>query len=80
MVGWPSKIPAIKNPIKGDNIDPATGEAFACVRDKKPFPKRKLKEYFDNNNFKIVNEYGEGLVIKGIGFRDPKMNINELDD
>ncbi len=48
--------------------------------DKKPFPKRKLKEYFDNNNFKIVNEYGEGLVIKGIGFRDPKMNINELDD
>ncbi|MCC9062413.1 T9SS type B sorting domain-containing protein [Flavobacterium piscisymbiosum] len=29
----------IKNPIKGDNIDPATGEAFACVRDKKPFPK-----------------------------------------
>ncbi|MGE6352391.1 T9SS type B sorting domain-containing protein [Flavobacterium sp. NPDC079362] len=29
----------IKNPIKGDNIDPETGEAFACVRDKKPFPK-----------------------------------------
>ncbi|WP_208683078.1 T9SS type B sorting domain-containing protein [Flavobacterium sp. SLB02] len=29
----------IKNPIKGDNIDPATGEAFTCVRDKKPFPK-----------------------------------------
>lgn len=29
----------IKNPIKGDNIDPATGEAFGCVRDKKPFPK-----------------------------------------
>lgn len=30
---------AIKNPIKGDNIDPATNEAFACVRDLKPFPK-----------------------------------------
>jgi gliding motility-associated-like protein/uncharacterized repeat protein (TIGR01451 family) len=29
----------IKNPIKGDNIDPETGEAIACVRDKKPFPK-----------------------------------------
>ncbi|MBS7255246.1 T9SS type B sorting domain-containing protein [Flavobacterium branchiicola] len=29
----------IKNPIKGDNIDPATGEAYGCVRDKKPFPK-----------------------------------------
>ncbi|WP_428230784.1 T9SS type B sorting domain-containing protein [Flavobacterium sp.] len=29
----------IKNPIKGDNIDPLTGEAVACVRDKKPFPK-----------------------------------------
>lgn len=28
-----------KSPIKGDNIDPATGEAFACVRDLKPFPK-----------------------------------------
>ncbi|WP_264552905.1 T9SS type B sorting domain-containing protein [Flavobacterium sp. N2038] len=29
----------IKNPIKGDNIDPATNEAYGCVRDKKPFPK-----------------------------------------
>lgn len=29
----------VKNPIKGDNIDPATGEAYTCVRDKKPFPK-----------------------------------------
>jgi P4 family phage/plasmid primase-like protien len=47
--------------------------------DKKPFPKRKLKEYFDNNNFKVVSS-DEGPIIKGIGFRDPKMNINELDD
>lgn len=29
----------IQNPIKGDNIDPATGLAYACVRDNKPFPK-----------------------------------------
>ncbi|KAF2339262.1 T9SS type B sorting domain-containing protein [Flavobacterium tistrianum] len=29
----------IANPIKGDNIDPATGLAYACVRDNKPFPK-----------------------------------------
>ena len=29
----------IENPVKGDNIDPATGLAFACVRDNKPFPK-----------------------------------------
>lgn len=28
-----------KSPIKGDNIDPATGEAYGCVRDNKPFPK-----------------------------------------
>lgn len=28
-----------KSPIKGDNIDPATGEAYGCVRDQKPFPK-----------------------------------------
>ncbi|SNR96884.1 DUF11 domain-containing protein, partial [Flavobacterium sp. ov086] len=30
---------ANKNPIKGDNIDPATGVAYGCVRDNKPFPK-----------------------------------------
>ncbi|SHL34465.1 T9SS type B sorting domain-containing protein [Flavobacterium saccharophilum] len=30
---------ANKNPIKGDNIDPATGLAYGCVRDNKPFPK-----------------------------------------
>ncbi|WP_166921384.1 T9SS type B sorting domain-containing protein [Flavobacterium poyangense] len=30
---------AKKNPIKGDNIDPATGEVVNCVRDGKPFPK-----------------------------------------
>ncbi|MCD0469377.1 T9SS type B sorting domain-containing protein [Flavobacterium sp. JAS] len=30
---------ANKNPIKGDNIDPATGLAYGCVRDLKPFPK-----------------------------------------
>ncbi|UPZ17847.1 T9SS type B sorting domain-containing protein [Flavobacterium humidisoli] len=28
-----------KNPVTGDNINPATGEAYACVRDNKPFPK-----------------------------------------
>ncbi|MDX6190414.1 DUF11 domain-containing protein [Flavobacterium sp. Fl-318] len=30
---------AKKNPIKGDNIDPLTGEVITCVRDGKPFPK-----------------------------------------
>jgi len=47
--------------------------------DKKPLPRKKLKEYFNNNGFDIVsNTYGGNL--KGFKAKDPsQVDVNDID-
>lgn len=45
--------------------------------DKKPLQRKKFKEYFDNNGFKIANS-NRGIVIKGLKFK--VHNIVEVDE
>ena len=50
--------------------------------DKKPLQRKKFKEYFDNNGFKVVGT-NRGIVIKGIRIKEHNVEVdenNEFDD
>jgi len=51
-----------KNPIKGDNIDPLTGESYVCVRDNKPFPKIFLCGWSDKRIIDISSTRASRII------------------
>jgi len=54
-----------------------------AYNEKKPLPRKKFKEFFDNNGFKVSNSVGKGIVIKGYKMKNPNVvevnEFNELD-
>jgi P4 family phage/plasmid primase-like protien len=51
--------------------------------DKKPLQRKKFREYFDINGFKVCSVTGRGIIIKGIKTKDHNLEVygyNELDN
>lgn len=47
--------------------------------DKKPLPRKKLIEYFENNNYDIISN-NKGIFVKGLRSKDPsQVDISEFD-
>ena len=48
--------------------------------DKKPLPRKKLIEYFDNNGYDLISN-NKGIFIKGLKSKDPsQVDVSELDN
>jgi P4 family phage/plasmid primase-like protien len=48
--------------------------------DKKPLPRKKLIEYFENNGYDIISN-NKGIFVKGLKSKDPsQVDISELDN
>ena len=48
--------------------------------DKKPPPRKKLKEYFDNNGYKVISN-SKGIIVKGLKSKDPSnVDVSEYDN
>jgi P4 family phage/plasmid primase-like protien len=47
--------------------------------DKKPLQRKKFKEYFDNNGFKVVSTH-RGIVIKGVRIKEHNVEVGENND
>jgi P4 family phage/plasmid primase-like protien len=51
---------------------------IGSYNDKKPIQRKKFKEYFETNNFKVITSPSKGIVIKGVRIKDHNVvEINE---
>ena len=63
-----------------DVYDMFKGWYTNSYNDKKPPARKKLKEYFDNNNFEVISN-NKGIIIKGIRGKDQSLvDISEFDN
>jgi P4 family phage/plasmid primase-like protien len=54
---------------------------ISSYNDKKPLQRKKFKEYFETNNFKVGVSGNRGIVIKGIKIKDHNVvEVNENED
>jgi len=54
---------------------------IGSYNDKKPLQRKKFREYFESNNFKICSSGVRGIVIKGLKIKDHNVvEVNENDD